>query len=354
LAGVGVGVVGYGYWGINLARNVVAARGVELVGIADPRAWRRERASEDHPAVPRFESLDQMLEQPEVGAVLLSTPASTHAELGLQVMAAGRHVLIEKPLALDTRAAASLVAEAERRQLVLMVGHTFLYAPAVERLRQMVSGGMLGQVRYADARRHLGQARSDCDVLWDLGAHDVSILLSVLGERPSEVSGRGYAHMSIDRYDTCFAHVLFPSGVDASMSLSWVNPFKVRLLTLVGTTQMAIYDDVPLNQKVTVYGAGLDDAERLVVAEREGEIEDGPFAHLDLRTSAGDLFIPGLSASEPLLREVEDFGRACATGSRPVADGQLGLAVVEVLEAISTSMASGGDPVRLDASNASR
>lgn len=347
MAGVGVGIVGYGYWGVNLARNVVAARGVELVGIADPRAWRRDRAQEDHPAVPRYESVELLLDQPEVEAVMLATPASTHTALGLQVMAAGRHVLIEKPLALDTSSAAALVDEAESKGLALMVGHTFLYAPAVERLRKMVSGGMLGQLRYADARRHLGQARSDCDVLWDLGAHDVSILLSVLGERPSQVSGRGYSHMSIGRYDTCFAHLLFPSGVDASLNLSWVNPFKVRLLTLVGTTQMAIYDDVPLNQKVTVYGAGLDDAERLVLAEREGEIEDGPFAHLDLRTSAGDLFIPGLSATEPLAREVEDFGRACATGSRPLADGHLGLEVVRVLEAISTSMASDGSPVTL-------
>lgn len=346
-ATTGVGIVGLGYWGSHLARNVVAARGARLAAIAEAEKYPAERAQAEYPQARLHRDLDSLLADEDVGAVIVATPAATHVEFAMKVLQSGRHVLVEKPLALDVAGGRALVDEARTRGLVAMVGHTFLYSPAVQRLAQLVKDGALGQTRYADSRRLLGQARRDCDVLWDLGAHDVSVLMTVLGETPHEVTGDAYRHMSLRQYDTCFAHLFFPSGVDASLHVSWVNPFKVRLLTLVGTRQMAIYDDVPLDQKVTVFGAGLDDAEpRPPIAD-----DDSPFANMDLKTTAGDRFIPGLSSEEPLLREVEDFVAACAGGRAPLATAQFGLDVVLVLEAISGSIARGGVRVRVAASD---
>ena len=340
-----VGLVGFGYWGNNLARNVVAARGLDLVAIADGDAGRLDRARDDYPGVDLLSDLGAVLARDDIEAVIIATPAATHVEMACQALATGRHILVEKPAALDVAGATRIADEADRCGRVAMVGHTFLYSPAVERLKDLVAAGDLGELRYIDSRRLLGQARADCNVLWDLGAHDVSILLEVLGEMPARVMGRMYAHMSIGQQDTCYANLEWPSGVDASLQLSWVNPQKVRHLTLVGTRRMAIYDDVPLSQKVTVHGAGLDDAEAVLT----GAVADdaSPFGRMDLRTSAGDVFIPGLSAEEPLLREVSDLAAACAGRSVPRASARFGLKVVAVLEAIARSAAEGGSPVEV-------
>lgn len=344
----GIGLVGFGYWGANLARNVTEARGLDLRAVADRRPWRLERVAEDYPQVEVFADVERMLDVAGIDAVIVATPAASHVALGLQVLESGRHVLIEKPLSLDVEGGSRLVAEAERRRRVAMVGHTFVYSPAVERLRQLIGSGVLGSVRFAESRRLLGQARVDCDVLWDLGAHDVSILLRVFGEEPAEVRALGHRHMTTAHADTCYVNLRFSSGMDANLHLSWVNPFKVRLLTLVGSKQMAVFDDVPLDQKVTVYGAGIDDAEALLAAEAAGEPEETlPFARLDVRTSAGDKFIPGLAATEPLLREVEDFSRACATGEEPVSSARFGLDVVRILTSVEESMRRNGAAVEV-------
>lgn len=334
-----VGIAGFGYWGAHLARNVAGARGTDLVAIADPHPGRAETAGLQYPHARICSDVSSLAADPQIDSIILATPAGTHAELALEALHRGKHVLVEKPLSLTSNGARAIVEVSNRRGLTLMVGHTFLYAPAVQRLARLVREGTLGTIRHVNSQRLLGRARRDCDVLWDLAAHDISILMHVLGEVPSEVSGIGYQHMSLGRYDTCFAHLRFPSGADASLHVSWVNPYKVRLLTLVGTRQMAIYDDVPLDEKVTVYGAGLDDAERAAGLDDSAESE---FSRLDLRHSAGDKFIPGLAPDEPLLAEVEAFASSCCSGATPLASSLFGLTVVLVLEAITESIASGG------------
>lgn len=333
----GVALVGFGYWGRNLSRCVAADSGLELVVVADARPDRLEQAEADYPGVRACRTVDEALSMREVGALVIATPADTHAALACAALASGRHVLVEKPLALTPPDAARIVEEARARRLVAMTGHTFLYSPAVERARELVTTGAFGNLRYADCKRLLGQARTDCSVLWDLGAHDVSILLHLLGELPIRVSGRLYSHMSIDHADTCYANLEWSSGFDASLHVSWVNPIKVRHLTLVGTRRMGVYDDVPLNQKLTVHGAGLDEAEATLTGVLPDDVS--PFGRMDLRTSAGDIFIPGLAATEPLSREVNDFSRACAGLTEPVASAEFGLKVVTVLEAIERAAA---------------
>ncbi|HYA67090.1 MAG TPA: Gfo/Idh/MocA family oxidoreductase, partial [Acidimicrobiales bacterium] len=284
-----------------------------------------------------------VLRSGEVDAVVLATPASTHARLGLAVLDAGCHLFVEKPLALDTVTAQEVVAEAARRGLVMMVGHTFLYSPAVIRLGELMRGGSLGEVRYIHAQRLLGQVRLDCNVLWDLGAHDVSIIMHLLGERPVEVVGRGYCHMGTGTEDAVLATMLFESGVDASIHVGWVNPFKVRLLTAVGTQRMAVYDDVALDPKVRIFDAGLDQADPIRASDDESS-----FSQMGRRVRAGDIYTPSLSSVEPLRQEMEDFGQACAIGHAPVSNAALGLDVVRVLEAIDTSMAEGSAPIAVD------
>jgi predicted dehydrogenase len=337
-----VGVIGYGYWGVYLVRNVIATPLLELAAIAEPDPGAQAHAEAEHPSVPVYDSPEEMLVCDDIDAVMLATPASTHGALGMQAIQKGCHLFVEKPLTLNREASARLVTEAERRGLVLMVGHTFLYSPAVIYLRRMIEAGEFGKLRYLHSQRLLGQPRLDCGVLWDLASHDVSIILHLLGERPVEVAGRGFSHLRNDNEDTCFANLLFPSRIDASIHVSWVNPTKVRLLNAVGTERMAIYDDVPIDSKVIVHDAGLDQADPTILDKSL------IFAEVSRRTKAGESRVPNLPTTEPLLAEVEEFARACTTGEEPLTSGRFGLEVVTVLEALQTSIGKCGQPVTLD------
>jgi predicted dehydrogenase len=337
---IGVALVGYGYWGANLARNIGAADNLRLVGVADTLPVQRELAARANPGIVTWDSLTAALDEPEVQAVVIAAPAALHADLAREVLGAGRHVMVEKPLAMTAAHAEEIVALAASSNLVAMVGHTFLYAPAVVRLKEYVDSGELGAVQYLYSQRlSLGRIRRDCSALWNFAPHDVSILVHLLGELPSEVSATSLTMIGPEQADVFFAHLTFPSGVGAHLHVSWIDPRKQRLVTVVGDRKMAVYDDVSVDQKLTIVDAGV---------ARQGDLgEYQSLGDFQWRTRAGDLLVPHIQMTEPLRLEMEAFGTACATGEAPVTSARHGADVVAVLEAIDRSAQAGGAPMEL-------
>ena len=340
---VRVALVGFGYWGRNLARNIVAAGNLDLVAIVESDDNARRAAARNVPTARTYQRYEDVLDQPDVEAVLIAAPASLHAALAMPALESGRHVFVEKPLATSVEDAELLAKSAERQQRTLMVGHTFLYAAPVRRLRRYILEGELGAVQYLYSQRlSLGRIRRDCNALWNFGPHDVSIMLYLLDERPVEVSARSFSFIGKGVDDVCFASLSFPSGVVGNFQCSWIDPRKVRLVTVVGDRKMAVYDDVSPDQKLQISDAG--------VARDPGR----SFGHFDSlgefqwRTRVGDVLIPHISLTEPLLVEMEAFGDACRTGRRPLSHGSNGLDIVRILTALDESASRRGAAVEID------
>lgn len=336
----GTAVVGYGYWGVNLARNVAASELLELVGVADADPGRRQAALGHHPGVETWPELASVLDDERVDAVVLSVPAIRHAELAVQALEAGRHVLVEKPLALSPADAERVVEVAEHRERVAMVGHTFLYSPPVQALKRYVDAGELGRIQYLYAQRlSLGRIRRDCNALWNFAPHDLSIMLHLLDEMPNEVSARGFCFIEEPTDDVCFASLAFPSGIGANLHVSWIDPRKTRVMTLVGDQKMAIYNDVSVDQKLWLVDAGVARSHELGGYESVGDFQ--------WRTRAGDINIPHIEWREPLLSELDEFGRSCRDGGRPLTSARHGADVVRIIAAIDESTRRGGAPIEL-------
>jgi predicted dehydrogenase len=333
-------LVGYGYWGANLARNVLAA-GQRLVAVADPDEGRQAAARTSFPGTETYSTLDEVLANEDVEAVIIATPAAMHAAMATACLEADRHVLVEKPLTMDVVEAEDLVALAEKQARVLMVGHTFVYSPPVAKLREYVQSGALGAVQYLYSQRlSLGRIRRDCNALWNFAPHDISIMLHVLGERVVEVSARGFSFIEPGIDDVCFASLTFESGVGANLHVSWIDPRKTRLVTVVGDEKMVIYNDVSVDQKLWLVDAG-------VARSTDGFGGYESMGDFQWRTRAGDIVIPQIAMVEPLQKELEAFGSACRSGDAPVANGAHGLEVVRVLCAIDESARHRGEPVEV-------
>jgi len=337
---IGVVVVGYGYWGVNLARNVAVAPTTSLIGVVDPGSDRCDLARSNHAGIDTWASIDEALDDDRVQAVVLATPASTHVELALATMERGRDILVEKPLAETSADAAKLCEVAADNGLVLMVGHTFLYSPAVLRLKALVDAGDLGAVQYLYSQRlSLGRIRRDCNALWNFAPHDVSIMLHLLEEPVVEVTAKGFSFIENGIDDVCFASLTFESGIGANLHVSWIDPRKTRLTTVVGDEKMAIYNDVSVDQPLWLVDSG-------VAKDRDlGEYES--MSDFQWRTRSGDILIPRIEMSEPLKNEITAFGEACQTRRAPRTDGAHGLEVVRVLEAIDRSAQANGRPMEL-------
>ena len=319
-----VGVAGLGYWGPNLARNFAALPGCELAWLCDASDATLERVGTQHPGARRTNDLAEVLADGGVDAVVLATPVPTHADLAERVLDAGKHCFVEKPLATTVADAERAVAAAGRAGRLLMVGHLLEYHPGVAKLKEIADSGELGELHYVYSHRlNLGKLRTDENALWSLGAHDVSVLLHLLGEEPSEVEARGEAYMHDQVEDVVFCHMRFPSGKAAHMHLSWLDPHKERRFTVVGSKRMAQFDDMDLERKVTVYDKGFDEP-----AQGYGEYI----------TRSGDIYSPRLPNREPLRIECEHFLDCIRTGSAPRSDGQSGLRVVRVLEAAQAAL----------------
>jgi len=337
---VGVALCGYGYWGVNLARNLVESPATDLAMIIDPVEGLRDRAAASHPAVTIAANLHEALADDRVEAVVIATPAALHEEMALSCLDAGRHVMVEKPLALTPEGAERIVRAGADAGRVVMVGHTFLYSAPVQRLREIVDDGELGRVQYLYSQRlSLGRIRRDCNALWNFAPHDLSIMLYLLQERPEEVSATGFRFIG-EVEDVSFASLTFPSGIGANLHVSWIDPRKTRLMTVVGDQKMVIYNDVSVDQKLWVVDAGVARNADLGTYESMGEFQ--------WRTRAGDIHIPRIAMQEPLLAEMTEFGEACRTGRPPRTDGAQGVDVVRVLTAIDESSARRGAPVKIE------
>ncbi len=316
--------MGLGYWGPNLARNFANLPNAELVWLCDGSAPALARLSASHPGVRLTDSLDDLLEDPSLDAIALATPVPTHADLAVRVLEAGKHCFVEKPLAQSVPDAQRAVAAAEATGNTLMVGHLLEYHPGVTKLKELADSGDLGDLYYIYGNRlNLGQLRADENALWSLGAHDVSVILSLVGEEPVEVVAHGESYVRQGVEDVVFCFLRFPSGLSAHLHLSWLDPHKERRFTVVGSRRMATFDDMALEGKVTIYDKGFDEN-----AQGYGEYI----------TRSGDIFSPRLPSAEPLRLECQHFVDSILAGTVPRSDGHSGLRVVRVLEALQTSL----------------
>ena len=317
-----VGLAGLGYWGPNLARNFDEL--AELAWLCDLSDEQRERFAARYPEARLTGDFDEMLADDALDAVIVATPVVTHAELAKRALEAGKHVLVEKPPALTGAEVEDLLATAEEQGRVLMPGHLLLYHPGVVRLKELIRSGELGDVLYVYGnRQNLGQIRKDENALWSLGVHDLSVILHLLEEEPIEVWARGESFLTEGVEDVVFSYLRFPSGKVAHMHLSWLDPHKMRRITVVGRDKMAVFDDMELDRKLTIYDKG--PVER---AETYGE----------WMTRTGDIYSPKLPNDEPLRLECEHFLRLVAGEGDPLEAARDGVAVVRALEQLQASL----------------
>ncbi len=329
-----VGVLGCGYWGSKHVRVLSMNPTVEHVVIVDPRRERREDLLRAFPGASAVASLDEAL--PRVDALVVATPAATHAELALRAIAAGKHVLVEKPLATSVRDGRRMVQAASAAGVVLMSGHTFEYNAAVWGLRDAVRSGDLGDVYYLDsARLNLGVYQSDINVVWDLAPHDVSIFNHVLGTVPDTVSAWGGAHAHRYLEDVAYVRLGYKAlDITAQLHVSWLDPCKVRRVTVVGSRKMAVYNDMSAEEKLRIYDKGVAPGAKMASPPPTGEaLHDIPVTY-----RYGGILSPYLPVHEPLAVQDAHFTDCIVSGVRPDTDGESGLAVVAVLAAADVSL----------------
>jgi len=331
---VSTALIGYGYWGPNLARNLYQNRSARLSLICDSAAERLADVARLYPGVRTSDDAAAVFSDPDIEAVVIATPVRTHYALARAALERGKHVLVEKPLALSAAECSDLIALARSRHRTLMVGHTFEYNPAVLKIKEFIEKGEIGQVYYIYSNRvNLGRVQRDVNVLWSIAPHDVSILLYLLGTMPLQVSARGATFLSEGIEDVVFMTLTFPNNILAHVHASWLDPSKVRRMTIVGSRKMIIYDDVDPEAKIKMYDKGV---------YRKGDPIYGEF---QFRLHSGDIYIPKIDMSEPLQIECAHFVECVRSGQQPRSDGESGRRVVSVLEAAQQSLASGGVPV---------
>ena len=326
-----IGVVGAGAWGRNHVRTVAGLADAELAAVCDTDPKVRERVSRQYPGVLVTSDVAALLAA--VDAVIVASPAATHAAVALQVLEAGKPVLVEKPFALSVKDAEAVAKRGAQKAVPVLAGHLLVYHPAIERLREMVQTGELGRVFYLYGLRvNLGQVRKDENALWSFGPHDVSVALYLLDEEPVQVSAHGKSYLQPGIEDVVFLTMEFESGVIAHVQMSWLDPHKERKLTVVGEKKMVVFDDMEPREKLRIYDKGVD---RPPEYRSFGE---------SLAIREGDIFIPRIPAVEPLAAELAHFVRAAQGRESPRASAADGVRVVRVLEAASRSLARGGAP----------
>lgn len=325
------GVIGCGYWGPNLIRNFIEIPTADVVAIADLDEDRLSFIHNRYPAVQVTQNYRDLFDM-ELDAIVIATPPATHYQLAYECLDQGLHVLVEKPMTLSSETAQELANSARDKNLILMVGHTFEYNPAVRSLKDLVQGGELGKIYYIDGvRANLGLFQRDLNVLWDLATHDISILLYILGMEPETVSAQGAACVLKDIHDIAYLHMTFPQDILAHFRISWLDPCKVRRITVVGSKKMAVYDDVEALEKIRIYDKGVDVPPYTTTYEE-----------FNLSYRYGDVVIPHISHMEPLRLECNHFLESIINKTQPLSNGASGLRVVKVLEAAERSLSNHG------------
>lgn len=339
---LGVAVIGAGYWGPNLIRNFLSSEQSELLWVCDLDEERARKVVGRNSGVRVTPHLDDVLNDPAVEAVAIATPAGTHLNVGLKCLEAGRHILVEKPLASTVADGERLVAEAERRGLQIMCDHTYCYTPAVSHIRTLVEKGELGDIQYVDSTRvNLGLVQRDIDVLWDLGPHDLSILDFVLpaDRRPTAVAAHGADPIGAGL--ACIGYMTMPleGGGIAHVSVNWLSPTKIRTMIVCGSRRMLVWDDLNPTQRISLYDKGVD-----LTSALQGETRRDAL----ISYRVGDMVAPALPEYEALGGVVNEFATAIRTDTAPLTDGHAGLRVLRVLEAASTSLRQQGASVSLN------
>ena len=332
---VNIAVIGYGYWGPNLVRNFAETPGLNLVAVSDLDPEKLAIVNKRYPAVRTTTRYQDLLEDPGIDAIAVATPVNTHFTLGLAALKAGKHLWLEKPMTETSDQARQLVAEAEKRGLVLLVDHTFIYTGAVRKIGEIVKGGELGDVLYYDSTRiNLGLFQRDVSVISDLAVHDFSILDYLLGEHPVAVSASGINHYPGTPENLAYITLYYESEAIAHLNVSWLAPVKVRSILIGGDKKMVVYDDLEPSEKIKVYDKGVS------FTEDQAQIQE---MRVGYRT--GDMWAPKLVGTEALRVEGEHFADCVINGKTPMTDGKLGLRVVELIEAAASSMAAMGEVV---------
>lgn len=334
---INIGVVGYGYWGPNLVRNFAETPNARVAAVADVNPQQLELVQRRYPGVRTTTRFQDLLEDPKIDAIAISTPVNTHFELGMASLKAGKHLWLEKPMAETALQARKLVDEADKRKLVLLVDHTFVYTGAIRKMAEIVRSGELGSIYYYDSVRvNLGLFQRDVSVISDLAVHDFAILDYLFGEHPAAVSASGVNHFPGTPENLAFITLFYESGPIAHTNVSWLAPVKVRQILLGGSKKMITYDDVEPSEKIKVYDKGVS-------------FTDDPKKIYELRVGyrTGDMWAPKLAGAEALRVEAEHFVDCIVSNRVPETDGRLGVRVVEVIEAATSSMRGKGETVYL-------
>lgn len=332
-----VGVAGFGYWGPNLVRNFMEAPDATVRTVSDPRPERLEVVRSRYPSVEVTREFDRMIADPAIDAVAIATPVRTHFDLAWRALTAGKHVLVEKPLAERVEDAERLAAEADARGLVLMVDHTFVYSGAVRKIRELVSRNELGQLYYFDSVRiNLGLVQHDVNVLWDLAVHDLSIMDYIIGTTPLAVAASGANHISGRPTNIAYLTCYFDNNVIAHVHANWLAPVKVRRTLISGDRKMIVYDDLEPSEKVKVYDRGFT-------------VSSDPADMYELLVGyrTGDMWAPQIDSTEALRTEVKHFVDCIQQRTRPLTDGNAGVRIVRLLAAADASLQAKGAPVEL-------
>ncbi len=330
-----IGIIGYGYWGPNLVRNFAEMNDVEVAGVSDLATAKLDTVRRRFPALKTTTDFHDLLNDPTIDALAIATPVNSHFQLGMAALKAGKHLWLEKPMTETSLQARQLVDEAERRQRVLMVDHTFIYTGAVRKMGEIIRGGELGQIYYYDSIRvNLGLFQRDVNVISDLGVHDFSILDYLLREHPVAVSASGVNHFPGTPENLAYITLFYDSGVIAHANVSWLAPVKVRQILIGGSKQMITYDDLQPSEKIKVYDKGVsftDDPEKIY--------------QMRVGYRTGDMWAPQLDTTEALTVAGAHFVDCIQNGGTPETSGHLGLRVVELIEAATSSMRGKGETV---------
>jgi predicted dehydrogenase len=334
---IGIGVVGYGYWGPNLVRNFSEVSGARVVAVSDMRSDRLAQVQQRYPATRTTTDYRELLNDSGIDAIVIATPVSTHFDLAMQALNSGKHVFVEKPMTISVEQGERLLDYAARCQRIIMVDHTFVFTGAVRKIKELVDTEQLGKLYYYDSVRvNLGVFQHDVNVLWDLAAHDLSIMDYVLGIQPSVVAATGIAHIPGQPKDVAYLTCIFDGNLIAHFHVNWLSPVKVRRTLIGGNRRMIVYDDLEPSEKVKIYNKGI-------------ALTNDPESKYQLLVSyrTGDMWAPQLETTEALRLEALHFVECLEQNKHPLTDGHVGLRVVRILEGASQSLSQGGRPVEL-------
>lgn len=332
-----IGIIGCGYWGPNLIRDFSEIDNVEILTCADLSVKRLTPLKKKFPQIVMTTNSADIINDKSIQAVVIATPANTHYKLAKDSILAGKHVFVEKPLTFDQKEAEELVGLSEKEKKILMVGHTFEYNPAVEKMKEYIKNKEIGDVYYLTSRRlNLGKIREDINAMWNLAPHDISILIYLLECMPLSVRSWGASFLQEGIEDLVFMSLTFPGNIIANVQVSWLDPLKVRDMVVVGSKKMVVYNDIDNEGKIRVYDKGAD---KLAGSQQFGEFQ--------IKLRAGDVLIPKLSMQEPLKKECEHFINCIVNNKTPLTDGRNGLRVVKVLNAAQQSLKNNGKVIEI-------